>query len=79
MDVPGSARGGRRPLPAEHGFRFIPGIYHNLPDTMRRIPFPGNPRGVFDNLVAPREMLFARSGREDLRFAIPGRAIGRSG
>ncbi|WP_175499890.1 FAD-dependent oxidoreductase, partial [Streptomyces sp. CC77] len=71
MDVPGSARGGRRPLPAEHGFRFIPGIYHNLPDTMRRIPFPGNPRGVFDNLVAPREMMFARSGREDLRFAIP--------
>lgn len=61
MDVPGSARGGRRPLPAEHGFRFIPGIYHNLPDTMRRIPFPGNPNGVWDNLVAPREMMFARA------------------
>ncbi|MFF8267944.1 FAD-dependent oxidoreductase [Streptomyces sp. NPDC016562] len=72
MDVPGSARGGRRPLPAEHGFRFIPGIYHNLPDTMRRIPFPGNPRGVWDNLVAPREMMFARAaGREDLRGPIP--------
>ncbi|CAM5296637.1 hydroxysqualene dehydroxylase [Streptomyces avidinii] len=72
MDVPGSARGGRRPLPAEHGFRFIPGIYHNLPDTMRRIPFPGNARGVWDNLVAPREMMFARAaGREDLRAPIP--------
>ncbi|MGA5419989.1 hydroxysqualene dehydroxylase [Streptomyces lavendulocolor] len=71
MDVPGSARGGRRPLPAEHGFRFIPGIYHNLPDTMRRIPFPGNARGVFDNLVAPGEMMFARTGREDLRMPIP--------
>ncbi|MGW7460264.1 hydroxysqualene dehydroxylase [Streptomyces sp. NPDC054797] len=72
MDVPGSARGGRRPLPAEHGFRFIPGIYHNLPDTMRRIPFPGNPHGVWDNLVAPREMMFARAaGREDLRGPIP--------
>ncbi|WP_228973783.1 FAD-dependent oxidoreductase [Streptomyces sp. DH12] len=71
MDVPGSARGGRRPLPAEHGFRFIPGIYQNLPDTMRRIPFPGNPNGVFDNLVAPGEMMFARTGREDLRFPIP--------
>jgi uncharacterized protein with NAD-binding domain and iron-sulfur cluster len=71
MDVPGSARGGRRPLPAEHGFRFIPGIYHNLPDTMRRIPFPGNPNGVHDNLVAPREMMMARTGREDLRFPIP--------
>ncbi|NGO72088.1 hydroxysqualene dehydroxylase [Streptomyces boncukensis] len=72
MGVPDSARGGRDPLPAEHGFRFIPGIYHNLPDTMRRIPFPGNERGVFDNLVAPREMMFARSGgREDLRFPVP--------
>ncbi|MFF8828372.1 FAD-dependent oxidoreductase [Streptomyces sp. NPDC015131] len=71
MDVPGSARGGRRPLPAEHGFRFIPGIYHNLPDTMRRIPFPGNPDGVFGNLVAPPEMMFARTGREDLRMPIP--------
>ncbi|MCH0541702.1 FAD-dependent oxidoreductase [Streptomyces sp. MUM 203J] len=71
MGVPGSARGGRGPLPAEHGFRFIPGIYHNLPDTMRRIPFPGNPNGVFDNLVAPREMMFARNGREDLRLPVP--------
>lgn len=62
MDVPGSARGGRRPLPAEHGFRFIPGIYHNLPDTMRRIPFAGNANGVWDNLVAPPEMTFARAG-----------------
>ncbi|WP_408649043.1 hydroxysqualene dehydroxylase [Streptomyces poriticola] len=71
MGVPGSARGGRRELPAEHGFRFIPGIYHNLPDTMRRIPFPGNPHGVWDNLVAPSEMSFARTGREDLRLPLP--------
>ncbi|WP_425580699.1 hydroxysqualene dehydroxylase [Streptomyces thermospinosisporus] len=71
MGVPGSARGGRRELPAEHGFRFIPGIYHNLPDTMRRIPFPGNRNGVWDNLVAPSEMSFARTGREDLRLPLP--------
>ncbi|MBW5486883.1 hydroxysqualene dehydroxylase, partial [Streptomyces bambusae] len=72
MGVPGSARGTRRPLPAEHGFRFIPGIYHNLPDTMRRIPFPGNANGVWDNLAAPPEMMFARSGgREDLRGPVP--------
>lgn len=43
--------GERRPLPGEHGFRFFPGFYHNVPDTMRRIPFPGNPNGVWDNLV----------------------------
>ncbi|NSL43873.1 FAD-dependent oxidoreductase, partial [Streptomyces sp. 8P21H-1] len=72
MDVPDSGTGGRAPLPGEHGFRFIPGIYHNLPDTMRRIPFPGNPNGVHDNLVAPEEMLFARSGgREDIRIPLP--------
>ncbi|GAA2773102.1 hydroxysqualene dehydroxylase [Streptomyces showdoensis] len=71
MDVPESARGGRRPLPAEHGFRFIPGIYHNLPDTLRRIPFPGNANGVWDNLVAPAEMSFSRTGREDLRIPLP--------
>lgn len=72
MDVPDSAKGGRKPLPAEHGFRFIPGIYHNLPDTMRRIPFPGNQHGVWDNLVAPKEMMFARTGQEDLRLPMPG-------
>lgn len=69
IDVPGSARGGRRPLPGEHGFRFIPGIYHNLPDTLRRIPFPGNANGCHDNLVAPREVMLARlHGLEDIRF-----------
>ncbi|KAB7847277.1 FAD-dependent oxidoreductase [Streptomyces mobaraensis] len=74
MDVPGSARGGRRPLPGEHGFRFIPGIYHNLPDTLRRIPFPGNRDGCHGNLVSPGEMLIARTGKEDIRlpFANPG-------
>ncbi|MHC0432132.1 hydroxysqualene dehydroxylase [Streptomyces sp. O3] len=71
MDVPDSAKGARRPLPAEHGFRFIPGIYHNLPDTMRRTPFPGNANGVWDNLVAPREMMMARTGYEDLRIPLP--------
>jgi uncharacterized protein with NAD-binding domain and iron-sulfur cluster len=25
-------------LPAEHGFRFFPGFYRHLPDTMARIP-----------------------------------------
>ncbi|QDQ14683.1 FAD-dependent oxidoreductase [Streptomyces spectabilis] len=72
--VPDSAKGTRKPLPGEHGFRFIPGIYHNLPDTMRRIPFPGNRNGVWDNLIAPPEMSFTRAGgREDIRLPIPGR------
>ncbi|MEE2032034.1 hydroxysqualene dehydroxylase [Rhodococcus chondri] len=49
---PGTGAGGRRDLPGEHGFRFFPGFYQHIPETMRRIPFPGNPNGVFDNLVA---------------------------
>ena len=41
MDVPGSAAGGRMALPGEHGFRFFPGCYQHVPDTMARIPLPG--------------------------------------
>src|SRR4051794_26646862 len=52
IPVPGTAAGGRRDLPGEHGFRFFPGFYHHVPDTMRRIPFPGNANGVWDNLLA---------------------------
>ncbi|MFC9672729.1 FAD-dependent oxidoreductase [Streptomyces sp. NPDC056949] len=71
MDVPGTGTGGRRPLPGEHGFRFFPGFYRNLPDTMRRIPFPGNSSGVHGNLRGGTEELFARSsGRPDLHFPL---------
>ncbi len=60
--VPNSARAGRAPLPAEHSPHFFPGIYQNIPDTFRRIPFGSNPNGVFDNLVAAPEVGFARTG-----------------
>ncbi|WP_432188875.1 hydroxysqualene dehydroxylase [Streptomyces sp. Tue6028] len=71
MDVPGTGAGGRGPLPGEHGFRFFPGFYRNLPDTMRRIPFPGNTGGVHDNLRGGTEALFARdAGRPDLHFPL---------
>ncbi|MFD7230009.1 FAD-dependent oxidoreductase [Streptomyces sp. NPDC059881] len=71
MGVPGTGSGGRKPLPGEHGFRFFPGFYRNLPDTMRRIPFPGNPGGVRGNLRNATEELFAReAGRPDLHFPL---------
>ncbi|TVL93765.1 FAD-dependent oxidoreductase [Streptomyces sp. SAJ15] len=74
MDVPGTGRGGRLPLPGEHGFRFFPGFYLNLPETLSRIPFPGNRNGCKDNLVDVAEELFARSGgRPDLR--LPFRSV----
>jgi uncharacterized protein with NAD-binding domain and iron-sulfur cluster len=66
IPVPGSAGGGRRPLPGEHGFRFFPGFYHHVPDSMRRIPFPGNENGVWDNLVDTTESSSPRAnGRAD--------------
>jgi uncharacterized protein with NAD-binding domain and iron-sulfur cluster len=66
IPVPRTAAGGRRALPGEHGFRFFPGFYHHVPDTMRRIPFPGNRHGVWDNLVAATEGRSPRTnGRPD--------------
>ncbi|MFI7410991.1 FAD-dependent oxidoreductase [Streptomyces sp. NPDC049627] len=71
MPVPGTGTDGRGDLPAEHGFRFFPGFYRNLPDTLRRIPVPGNAGGVHDNLVSGTEALFARAGgRPDLHFPL---------
>jgi uncharacterized protein YqjF (DUF2071 family)/uncharacterized protein with NAD-binding domain and iron-sulfur cluster len=52
------------PLPGEHGFRFFPGFYKHVPDTMRRIPFPGNPDGVLDNLRSVELGVFAPRFRE---------------
>jgi uncharacterized protein with NAD-binding domain and iron-sulfur cluster len=62
IPVAGTAQGGRRDLPGEHGFRFFPGFYHHVPDTMRRIPFPGNPNGVHDNMVAANGGKWLRAG-----------------
>jgi uncharacterized protein with NAD-binding domain and iron-sulfur cluster len=71
MDVPGTGSGGRKPLPGEHGFRFFPGFYRNLPDTLRRIPFPGNAHGVHDNLRDGTDALIARNGgRPDLHVPL---------
>ncbi len=61
MAYEGSGRNGRRDLPGEHGFRFFPGFYRHLPDTMRRIPHGDHPNGVFDNLVAATRILMAQA------------------
>ena len=62
IPVPGSASGGRAELPGEHGFRFFPGFYHHVPDSMRRTPFSGNSNGVWDNLVDAAGAKFLRAG-----------------
>ena len=63
IPVAGTAAGGRRALPGEHGFRFFPGFYHHVPDSMRRTPFPGNANGVWDNLVDATETKSPRTER----------------
>ncbi len=60
----GSGTDGRRDLPGEHGFRFFPGFYRHVIDTMRRIPF-GASSNVFENLTAATRILLARDGRQD--------------
>src|SRR4051794_4931940 len=55
--VPGRMMPIQKPYPGEHGFRFFPGFYRHVIDTMSRIPFTNpktgkkNPNGVVDNLV----------------------------
>src|SRR4051795_3856359 len=66
IPVAGTAKGGRRDLPGEHGFRFFPGFYHHVPDTMRRIPFGKNSDGVWNNLIpAPDTKSPRTEGRAD--------------
>jgi uncharacterized protein with NAD-binding domain and iron-sulfur cluster len=66
MPVPGSGTQGRRDLPGEHGFRFFPGFYRHLPDTMRRIPFGSQREGVFANLVPATKVQMARAGGAEI-------------
>lgn len=64
IPVPGTGHGGRRDLPGEHGFRFFPGFYKNVPDTMARIPVADSRRGVLGHLVdASQEMFVFDTGQ----------------
>lgn len=64
--VPDTGVDGRLPLPGEHGFRFFPGFYRHITDTMKRIPFKGNKNGVFDNLISTQRVMMARFGMPPL-------------
>jgi uncharacterized protein with NAD-binding domain and iron-sulfur cluster len=66
VPVPGSGQGGRRDLPGEHGFRFFPGFYRHLPDTMQRIPFNRQRGGVLDNLVGASQVQMTRAGSAEI-------------
>jgi uncharacterized protein with NAD-binding domain and iron-sulfur cluster len=63
--VPGTGTDGRMDLPGEHGFRFFPGFYKHVTDTMSRIPFGEGGASCRDNLVQATRILLARAGKLD--------------
>ena len=67
MAVPDSATGNRKPLPGEHGFRFFPGFYKHIIDTMSRIPYEGRKK-VSHNLVPARQLGLVRFGQAPVIF-----------
>ncbi len=67
IPVPGSAAPDRKPLPGEHGFRFFPGFYKHVTDTMRRIPY-GDHGNTFDNLAVATRILLARAGQTEITW-----------
>ena len=73
--VPGTAAGGRKPLPGEHGFRFYPRFYKHVIDIMQRIPVGGG-RSVADRLKPTTESAIAMVD-EDTWYRFFRRAPGR--
>jgi uncharacterized protein with NAD-binding domain and iron-sulfur cluster len=63
---------GGEPLPGEHGFRFFPGFYKHITDTMKRIPYqegPGKPfqkNGCYGNLTPTHRIMLARYDKSPL-------------
>lgn len=64
--------------PGEHGFRFFPGWYQHLPDTMKRIPYKGARRfyegaSVWDNLTAvdKNRVLWSNAPSVDVGMHLP--------
>lgn len=67
IPVLNSGGNGRQPLPGEHGFRFFPGFYKHVTDTMRRIPY-GAHGSTFDNLSVATRILLARAGQTEITW-----------
>ncbi len=60
------------PLPGEHGFRFFPGFYKHITDTMKRIPYQDAPdkpfqkNGCYGNLTSTQRIMLARYDKPPL-------------
>ena len=51
LGVPDTGKDGRHDLPAEHGFRFFPGYYRHVIDTMQHTPYWDTDETICDRLV----------------------------
>ncbi len=67
IPVPGTGTDNRRDLPGEHGFRFFPGFYRHITDSMRRTPY-GERGNTFENLSVATRILLARAGQTELTW-----------
>lgn len=56
-------------LPGEHGFRFFPGFYRHVVDTMARIPC-GDGRSAADHLVATTRCSITQYGKSVFDFPV---------
>ena len=66
VSVPDTGTDGRQDLPGEHGFRFFPRFYSNLPQTMKETKI-GAGKTAYSNLVqATREMIARSDDRPNL-------------
>jgi uncharacterized protein with NAD-binding domain and iron-sulfur cluster len=74
VDVPGSDKVQQgKFLPGEHGFRFFPGFYKHVIDTMKRIPFKKQDdtmATVFDNLVEVNRVRIAQYGKASINTIV---------
>src|SRR5262249_8235198 len=69
IPTPRTGVDGRKDLPGEHGFRFFPGFYKHVIDTMSRIPAKdptGKYKTVVDHLVVAEVLMMARYVGEPL-------------
>jgi len=72
VDVPGTnLQSPDKYLPGEHGFRFFPGFYKHVTDTMRRTPYRRangglDPNGCLGNLTSTSTVMVARYDKEPI-------------
>lgn len=65
--VRGSGKDGRRDLPSEHGFRFFPGAYRHVINTMEQIPYWDTDEKVIDRLtIVHKEALVSFTHRANI-------------